>query len=76
MKKAVLNMEPFTCPSCIKKIETTLLKTDGVKAANVLFNASRVRLEYDSSITSIEAMADVVTRLGYRVLSTKAVSQG
>lgn len=76
MKKAVLNMEPFTCPSCIKKIETTLLKVDGVKAVKVLFNAGRVRTEYDSSITSVEAMADVVTRLGYRVLSTKIASEG
>ncbi len=74
MKKAVLNMEPFTCPSCIKKIESTLLKVEGVKAANVLFHAGRVRLEYDSSLTSVDAMADVVARLGYRVLSTKSVS--
>lgn len=71
MKKAVLTMEPFTCPSCIKKIEGTLLKVDGVKQAKVLFNAGKVRIEFDSSITSVDALTDVVTRLGYPVLSTK-----
>lgn len=71
MKKAVLTMEPFTCPSCIKKIESTLLKVDGVKQAKVLFNAGKVRIEFDGSITNADALTDVVTRLGYTVLSTK-----
>lgn len=71
MKKAVLTMEPFTCPSCIKKIEGTLLKVDGVKQAKVLFNAGKVRIEFDSSVTNVDALADVATRLGYPVLSTK-----
>ena len=26
MAKAVFQLEPLTCPSCIKKIETTLIK--------------------------------------------------
>lgn len=71
MKKAVFTMEPFTCPSCIKKIEGTLLKVDGVKQAKVLFNAGKVRIEFDSSVTNVDVLADVATRLGYPVLSIK-----
>lgn len=71
MKKAVFTMEPFSCPSCIKKIESTLLKTDGVREAKVLFHSGRVRVEFDSSTTSADLLAGTVARLGYPVLSTK-----
>lgn len=71
MKKAVFNMEPFSCPSCIKKIESTLLKVDGVQEAKVLFHSGRVRVKFDSSATNIDALENTVSRLGYPVLSSK-----
>lgn len=71
MKKAVLTMEPFSCPSCVKKIENTLLKIMGVHEAKVLFHSSRVRIEFDSSITSADILESTVARLGYPVLSKK-----
>ncbi|MEH6907592.1 heavy-metal-associated domain-containing protein, partial [Neobacillus drentensis] len=37
MSKAVYQLESLTCPSCIKKIETTLNKTNGVESTKVLF---------------------------------------
>lgn len=71
MKKAVFNMEPFSCPSCIKKIESTLSKVDGVREAKVLFHSGRVRVEFDSALTSAGILENTVTRLGYPVLSSK-----
>jgi len=71
MKKAVFNMEPFSCPSCIKKIEGALLKANGVKDAQVMFHSGRVRAEFDSSVTSAEALEGLITGLGYAVLSRK-----
>lgn len=71
MKKAVLTMEPFSCPSCIKKIESTLLKVTGVREAKVLFHSGRVRIEFDSSMTSADMLESTVVRLGYPVLSKK-----
>ena len=47
MSKAVFQLEPLTCPSCIKKIETTLNKTTGVESTRVLFNTSKVKIEFD-----------------------------
>lgn len=35
MKTVKFQMEALTCPSCIKKIEATLSKQDGVKEAKV-----------------------------------------
>ncbi|WP_051912644.1 heavy-metal-associated domain-containing protein [Carnobacterium funditum] len=45
MSKAVYQLEPLTCPSCIKKIESTLSKTAGVESAKVMFNSSKVKTE-------------------------------
>lgn len=72
MRKAVFNMEPFTCPSCIKKIENTVGKIDGVQNVKVMFNSGRVRVEYDSARTNADILQDTIVRLGYPVLSKKA----
>lgn len=72
MRKAVFNMEPFTCPSCIKKIENTVGRVDGVHNVKVMFNSGRVRVEFDSAKTNADILQDTIVRLGYPVLSTKA----
>ncbi|HEX5564345.1 MAG TPA: heavy-metal-associated domain-containing protein [Sporosarcina sp.] len=71
MKKIVLNLEPLTCPSCIKKIEGALNRMDGVVEAKVLFNSGKVRAQFDESKIAAEAIANTVASLGYPVLSQK-----
>ena len=71
MKKAVFTMEPFSCASCIKKIESTLNKIEGLEEVKVMFNSGRVRVSFDSSQTSADVIENNLTRLGYPVLSTK-----
>ncbi|HHU95233.1 MAG TPA: heavy-metal-associated domain-containing protein [Alcaligenaceae bacterium] len=71
MKKAVFTMEPFSCPSCIKKIESTLQKIEGLDEVKVMFNSGRIRTSFNSEKTSAEEIANILTRLGYPVLSTK-----
>ena len=71
MKKAVFTMEPFSCPSCVKKIESTLTKIEGVTEVKVLFNAGRVRVSFDSNQTSADVLENTLSRLGYPVVSTK-----
>lgn len=71
MKKVVFNMEPFTCPSCIKKIENTVGKVDGVHDVKVMFNSGRVRAEFDESRTDADLLESTIVRLGYPVLSKK-----
>lgn len=71
MKKAVFNMEPFSCPSCIKKIENTLQRIEGVDEVKVLFNAGRVRVAFDSAKTGADVLENTLVRLGYPVLATK-----
>lgn len=71
MKKAVYQLEPLTCPSCIKKIESTLEKTEGVESVKVLFNAGKVRTEFNENEVSANEVAAIIEKLGYHVLKTK-----
>lgn len=69
MKNIRFQLEVLTCPSCINKIERVLGKEKGVENAKVLFNSSRVRVDYDDEKTSPEVLAAIIEKLGYPVLS-------
>ncbi len=71
MEKVVFNMEPFTCPSCVKKIENTVKRVDGVEDVRVMFNSGRVRVEFDGARTDAESLQGTIERLGYPVLSRR-----
>ncbi|HEY9496323.1 MAG TPA: heavy-metal-associated domain-containing protein [Intrasporangium sp.] len=71
MRTARLTTEPFTCPSCVKKIEGALGRTPGVEDVSVLFNSNKVKVTFDEDQVSANELAEVVTGLGYPVLSTK-----
>ena len=71
MSKAVFQLEPLTCPSCIKKIETTSNKTTGVESAKVLFNSSKVKTKFDNAQIEASQLEETIKKLGYPVLSSK-----
>ncbi|RFB17238.1 copper chaperone [Bacillus sp. HNG] len=68
METIKLQLEPLTCPSCIKKIETKVGKMDGVEEAKVLFNSSKVKATFNSDQVSKDQIADTIEKLGYKVL--------
>jgi copper chaperone len=69
MTKVEFRLEPLSCPTCIKRIEGTLRKMDGVKEARVLFNSSKVKATYDQAVVKPEALSEAIEKLGYPVLS-------
>ncbi|GAB5055245.1 MULTISPECIES: heavy metal-associated domain-containing protein [Pediococcus] len=71
MTKAGLQLGALTCPSCMQKIQGALEKQAGVQKVKVLFNASKVKLEFDDSANTADALAEVVKKLGYEVKSVK-----
>lgn len=73
MQKAVINLEILTCPSCIQKIENTLKGMGGIEkdSIEVLFNSSRVRLNFDSESTTIEAIEKAIEDLGYPIIRSR-----
>lgn len=67
MKKTI-QMEELVCPMCAQKIETALRKVPGVTSAQVLYNASKAKVEFDESQTGPEELVRVITALGYVVI--------
>ncbi|MDT6979261.1 heavy-metal-associated domain-containing protein [Levilactobacillus zymae] len=71
MTKLTMKLGDLTCPSCMTKIEGALSHQTGVQNVKVLFNASKIKAEFDDSQTSADDLANVVTDLGYEVKSSK-----
>lgn len=69
MQKATIQLEPLTCPSCALKIEGAVKSLKGVnkESISVLFNASKLKLEFDDTVLSIGDIEKAVTTLGYEV---------
>lgn len=69
MKKATFQLEALTCPSCALKIEGAAKALDGVEkeSVKVLFNSSKVKLDFDESKLSVEAIEKAIESLGYEV---------
>lgn len=71
MTTAKFQLETLSCPSCIKKIETALKKQSGVNEVKVLFNASKVKADFDETTITVECLEETITKLGYPVLNKK-----
>lgn len=73
MKKAILHLETLSCPSCLQKIESAVKKIDGVEqeSVEVLFNSSRVRLDFDDGVVAIDQIEKAIEDLGYPVLRAR-----
>lgn len=70
--KAVLQLEPLSCPSCIKKIESALNRQTGVEFAKVLFNVGKIKIEFDEARIQLGEIVKRVEELGYQVIHQKA----
>ncbi|MCZ2259319.1 heavy-metal-associated domain-containing protein [Sporosarcina sp. G11-34] len=71
MKKAVFGLEPLSCPTCIKKIESTVSKMNGVEDVKVLFNSNKVRTQFNSDVVNADQIQESIVKLGYPVISQK-----
>ena len=73
MQKATIQLETLTCPSCMQKIENGVKSLDGVNKNNikVLFNSSKVKVEYDDEKVSIKDIENAIDKLGYEVIKSQ-----
>ena len=69
MKKAIIQLETLTCPSCAMKIEKAVKSLDGVDkdSVNVTFMSSKVKLEFDDEKLSVDTIEKTIKSLGYEV---------
>lgn len=73
MQKATIQLETLTCPSCMQRIENGVKSLDGVskESLKVLFNSSKVRVEYDDEKLSIKDIENAIDKLGYEVMKSQ-----
>jgi copper chaperone CopZ len=69
--KKTYQLDTLTCPSCVVKIETTLKRMEGIGSAEVMFNSSRVKVDFDDAVLAPSKIKSTITNLGYDVLSEK-----
>ena len=62
-----LMVEGLQCAACVWLIETVLKKQSGVKHARINMTTRRLVLKWDGDTIDADALAHVVTRLGYRL---------
>ncbi|HLQ40616.1 MAG TPA: heavy metal-associated domain-containing protein [Tetragenococcus sp.] len=71
MQKVIIQLGTLTCPSCMQKIEQALKTEAGVKQVRVLFNASKVKIEINPTVTNAQQLQKVIEKLGYSVENCK-----
>lgn len=73
MRKAIIQLETLSCPSCIQKIDNAVKGLDGVEkdSVKVMFNASKIKADFDETVTTVESIENVIKKLGYPVIKSK-----
>ena len=73
MQKATIQLETLSCPSCLQKIEIAMKGLNGIDkdSVKVLFNSSKVKVDFDSASLSIETIEKAIQDLGYPVIKSK-----
>ncbi len=76
MHKANIQLEALTCPSCLQKIEGAVGGLKGIdkESLKVMFNASRVKVDFDGDIISIDEIEKSIQDLGYEVKRSRVKS--
>ncbi len=69
--KKTYQLETLICPSCMAKIEGALKKIEGIEKVEVLFNASKAKVEFDESLIHSNEIKKTIEDLGYKVLGEK-----
>lgn len=68
IKTVKFQLETLTCPSCITKIEGVLEKEPGVEKVKVLFNSSKVKVDYNEEEVASKRLKELIEKVGYPVL--------
>ncbi len=69
IKKETYPVIDVECASCVKKIETVLMKADGINNAGVNLASEKLTVEYDDSKVSLEEIAKIVKKIGYELVT-------
>lgn len=73
MSQGIITLETLSCPSCMQKIEGAVKSLNGVDKDNikVLFNSSKVKVQFDENVLAIEDIEKAIQDMGYPVVKSK-----
>lgn len=73
MSKATLTLEVLSCPSCLQKIESAVKGLNGIdqNSVKVLFNSSKVKINFDENKLALTETEKAIEDLGYPVIKSK-----
>jgi copper chaperone len=76
MQNATIQLETLACPSCMQKIENAVKGLNGInkESLKVLFNSSKVKVDFDSETLAISDIEKAIEDLGYSVIKSKVKS--
>ncbi|HYP19595.1 MAG TPA: copper ion binding protein, partial [Chloroflexia bacterium] len=57
----------MTCASCVRRVEKSLAKVEGVRSAGVNLATERATVKYDPSSANVATLISAVERAGYSV---------
>jgi mercuric ion binding protein len=64
-ESATFSVEKMTCATCPATVRTAMRKVDGVKSVDVDFRSRLAVVSFDPSVTTISAIADASTNVGF-----------
>lgn len=62
----MLRAEGFSCPSCVAKIEKQVGRVKGVENVKVHFASSRIEVDHDAELVSVDDLVEAVAKAGYK----------
>jgi len=67
MEKVTLNVEGMSCGHCVKSVEGSLGKLQGVSDVKVHLDNGTVDVEYDAATVSVDTIKETIDDQGYDV---------
>jgi len=67
MEKVTLNVSGMSCEHCVKAVEGSVGKLEGVNSVKVNLDASTVDVEFNSDSVTLEAIKETIDDQGYDV---------
>ena len=64
--KSMLRADGFSCPSCVGRIEKQVGRLKGVEDVKVHFASSRIEVEHDPGVASVDDVVAAVGKAGYK----------
>lgn len=66
---SILNVKGMTCSHCVRAIETTLEKQDGIEEVTVDLKGNKVTVSFNETIITLVKIKEEIEEAGYDVVS-------